>query len=1524
MRNKNLQSSVIKEEGRVRFIENVFLLPQMFYYLKAGKEENLGFGNVRRFFFFCFSLFCCFLMSGQVKAPQKNGKSNGEPIVHYCFNSEQNPEPFNDPDIYFPVATCLSNIDYEGNACTLVSTNLSFTAREAIGNLGFDVVITNTTSCTGISIHIETIDLINNSVLNFPVPCEPGDGSTFKFAISNIENRSGDKDNTEYIFNFSLSSVYSYADQNNSEVTVNPGPCGSIDFSFDFVAPEIADGDGGDSPFDLCKGDHLDLEVDGIDLAPGMGAYSAVWGFSQDPPLFSIGGISFVPLANYQFTGMNSEVEGVTLTLINNGFANHSSGCDNVTLPPGLIRVYSTPSVSVSPNNGSICPGQSITLTPQGAGGYQWMPGNIYSTSALVVQPAQNTVYQVKGILNYGVIQCFSDHPATATVTLKPAPDFSVSASPQYACAGTPCTLSAQGNFGQSETFQWLSPSQIPCAFSNGSCVATVTPQTSEIYSVSGINGYGCASTKSISINVAPNPEAVIGLANGPFSPSDAVPTSHIFLCNLKETPQWIAAVNQAQNYAWTIIPNDGHLHISISNVGQSVYLQADAATPTSSSYTITLTQQNFPQGGNLSCERSAQLLVLPCCSVETSGYPELIDGIFSGGTLPPNLHHVITGQLEIAHATQLNGAIFIMNPGSSIQCNDNLTLMHCHFYGCSDLWNGITFQANSPGNNQPVLSMDHCLIEDAVCGVDAADAMGYNGAGVPHPQLNLNNTWFNRCAVGIANDFNPLNPTGTFPPAAYGQLNLSHCIFTCRENMHTGIVFSDNYAALNTLPFGFLHNFKDRNDFISFTGIATGGNHPNFTDNISNCTFDNLMDGVLSGGNAVIQNCTFQNCGLVQNSANDYFLQEYQYACNSVYGPFVCTKAGAGVNFNGSELLAGGGSTVANSFNSCTYGILANGDGSAPISINGNHFIATKKGGIYLTIAFPSVPLTHNIEINGNNFVDHYREGILAFFEAGSGGVLKIHGNTFKITNPFYGGLSNSDFYRFPEAISVHGFGFHNVGTVYIDNNEVSNYGLGIRVNAMPGVEVMSNRVEVFERSDISQNQFTHGIFLSDCDGASVTANHVFNSGLVFDYNEFGIFIENCANAHISCNQINGPDVSLKCQGPNSASVLENNIFSNAGAFKIWLDQNGFIGPQGRAAAVNFPLGFCEGNQFINGSISDLFTSGNSIGRNSPFWVRNISTYAIGSSTSSFAGSNVMPVNYLGISAGLPRSCMEMQLGSANKLPAMLQSDVSHPIASGSLHFLQYDSVAQAGNYHKLLRTLRNPKYNLFLSDDTLQSFMNAMQGATMDQLAEIDMLLEAAAGDSTKLMQVKNMNASLLPEGVYEIYLREVNSIFLEYLSSNRTFNLRQKRRIMQIAQLCPNQFGEGVYRARSLAMMVDTVRDYMRCQDAVNSGSGNRTEGNNEKSIGVKLLTQQPVSLFPNPATNQITIVGLPAQGEELTIEVFNALSELVQKEEAAENFENLKIVDVSGLRNGIYYCRVRYGQSIILNEKLVLQK
>jgi hypothetical protein len=189
--------------------------------------------------------------------------------------------------------------------------------------------------------------------------------------------------------------------------------------------------------------------------------------------------------STYTFSSVTSTVSPV-ITSSYSVIGTSTAGCYSSNTAISNVTVNPLPVISV--NSGTICKGQSFTMSPSGASTYT------FSSVTPIVSPTINNTYSVTGTSSLG---CIGTSIAISTIIVNPLPTITVN-------SGSICS-------GQSFTIIPIGANTY--TITGGNTVVTPTANTS--YSVIGTNSLGCNSASSAVSNVVVMPVPNITINSG-------------------------------------------------------------------------------------------------------------------------------------------------------------------------------------------------------------------------------------------------------------------------------------------------------------------------------------------------------------------------------------------------------------------------------------------------------------------------------------------------------------------------------------------------------------------------------------------------------------------------------------------------------------------------------------------------------------------------------------------------------------------------------------------------------------------------------------------------------------------------------------------------------------------------------------------------------------------------------------------------------------------------------------------------
>jgi PKD repeat protein len=197
------------------------------------------------------------------------------------------------------------------------------------------------------------------------------------------------------------------------------------------------------------------------------------------------------------FTWNPGNLTGTTITVSPTSTTTYTvvgidaNGCSNTSQL--TISVGTTPTVTATSSNSTVCSGSSVTLNASGASTYNWMPGNL-SGATVTDTPTGTTTYTVIGT---DVSGCTNS--SQVTVTVNPSPTVTVLAGNNTLCAGNNVTMNASG----ASSYVWM-PGNL-----TGSSITTA-PASTTTYTITGTDINGCTNSGTVTITVYQLPTVTV------------------------------------------------------------------------------------------------------------------------------------------------------------------------------------------------------------------------------------------------------------------------------------------------------------------------------------------------------------------------------------------------------------------------------------------------------------------------------------------------------------------------------------------------------------------------------------------------------------------------------------------------------------------------------------------------------------------------------------------------------------------------------------------------------------------------------------------------------------------------------------------------------------------------------------------------------------------------------------------------------------------------------------------------------
>ncbi len=294
------------------------------------------------------------------------------------------------------------------------------------------------------------------------------------------------------------------------------------------------------------------------------------------------------------------------------GCVSASAAVSNVSVSPAPVITLSA-SVPVA----TLCAGQQISVTANGANSYSW--NGIANTASRNFTLQSTTSYSVSGSNS---LSCLSLTPAVLTVTVFPNPTVGITSSTTGVCPGNTLALNGTG----AASYTWTGGITNNLAFA---------PVTTDSYTVTGSDINSCNNTSVITVTVYPNPTVLVTGTVPAICASDGTTLSLLasgaasYTWNTgSQTPGATISPTATTNYTVTGTSSDGCTHTRIvqqfvdpctglSALGENDLLKI-YPNPASTQFTIEFKNADentrvlmYASNGSLVFERQAQQKVL-------------------------------------------------------------------------------------------------------------------------------------------------------------------------------------------------------------------------------------------------------------------------------------------------------------------------------------------------------------------------------------------------------------------------------------------------------------------------------------------------------------------------------------------------------------------------------------------------------------------------------------------------------------------------------------------------------------------------------------------------------------------------------------------------------------------------------------------------------------------------------------------------------------------------------------------------
>lgn len=217
------------------------------------------------------------------------------------------------------------------------------------------------------------------------------------------------------------------------------------------------------------------------------------------------------------------------------------------------------------------------------------------------------------------------------------------------------------------------------------------------------------------------------------------------------------------------------------------------------------------------------------------------------------------------------------------------------------------------------------------------------------------------------------------------------------------------------------------------------------------------------------------------------------------------------------------------------------------------------------------------------------------------------------------------------------------------------------------------------------------------------------------------------------------------------------------------------------------------------------------------------------------------------------------------------------------------------------------------FMQDAGFSSFITGSDNNSVGLLYYADKYIGKAKADSAEMFN-DNIAITNIADSVHKF----VNTQYISYLRY-KELSETTKAQLRDIAFLCPFAFGDGVYVARGLLNIADSMQ--MNYTNICETGSA-KTKSMINEDINEDVNMQ--IVLYPNPAKDLLTIEYTNTENTTGTLqfEIYDLMGKRLR--ESIVNPNQNTIVSTDALSQGIYLYKFLYKNKIVKKDKLVIIK
>jgi hypothetical protein len=218
----------------------------------------------------------------------------------------------------------------------------------------------------------------------------------------------------------------------------------------------------------------------------------------------------------------------------------------------------------------------------------------------------------------------------------------------------------------------------------------------------------------------------------------------------------------------------------------------------------------------------------------------------------------------------------------------------------------------------------------------------------------------------------------------------------------------------------------------------------------------------------------------------------------------------------------------------------------------------------------------------------------------------------------------------------------------------------------------------------------------------------------------------------------------------------------------------------------------------------------------------------------------------------------------------------------------------------------------SLLSGNPTLTTFYNGLVSSNIRKFMQVEQKLNSA--DFTG---ARTINTAITTTNTVETNYKNYYNLYLTFGEANfKPTTVLNQEALLNLASLCPASNGACIYQARALYNVV--FKKVVNYGDGSNATTGARMAHNLQTEA---LIQNWDLNIFPNPATNQITLES-STENEILHLSINDISGRLVLKQDVKLNgfMANLDL----SLLNGAYMVTVTNSQNETIIKKLLVSK